>query len=459
MSTEDPLVNNGERLYYKNLAHGVLRQSKIEETKKNDEDNFTMEFRFQPRITKVENDKYSNIPSKFRESIPTQKFEEEQIVKDKKETEPKTEEEIKKMTNRLHSELQKFKENKEKLKKEQTKEECPFTPTINVQGKPDPKFFMMRLEKWKKKMEEKNKNNEGSERKMNIDSMTGQKLFQPKVVDPVAKKLKRENEDVHMDLYKKGLEHIDYRKKITKPDTRDNLEQIEREKKEKINKLKEERERYKKEKQEKMEKEIQERTLKAKAEKENMEKIIKERYDREYKEKEEDKKSKSEKKDLKNKAKEKKTENNLKKEAASKKNKNQKETKIENNKTNKKKDLKDKRANTESAKLKSAKDNIKKLPVKKGEKSERAKSQISQKKKNPIIEEKETKTKTINVDSKNKNKKKLNIPNKNEKIGQIEYNNTNKNKKGNLKSKEVAIEFNVVSKGSKSKTIKKAVKK
>jgi hypothetical protein len=400
MSTEDPLVNNGERLYYKNLAHGVLRQSKIEETKKNDEDNFTMEFRFQPRISKIENDKYSNIPSKFRESIPTQKIEEEQITKNKKETEPKTEEEIKKMTNRLHSELQKFKENKEKIKKEQTKEECPFTPTINVQGKADPKYFMMRLEKWKKKMEEKNKNNGGGEKKMNIDSITGQKLFQPKVVDPVAKKLKRENEDVHMDLYKKGLEHIDYRKKITKPDTRDNLEQIEREKKEKISQLKEERERYKKEKQEKMEKEIQERTLKAKAEKENMEKIIRERYEKEYKEKkekEDDKKSKSEKKDLK-KTKEKKAENNPKKEEASKKNKNQKETKIENNKINKNKDLKDKRANTESAKLKSAKDNIKKLPIKKEEKSERAKSQKNQKKKNTIIEEKEAKTKTINAD-------------------------------------------------------------
>ena len=53
----------------------------------------------------------------------------------------------------------------------------------------------------------------------------------------------------------------------------------------------------------------------------------------------------------------------------------------------------------------------------------------------------------------------MNIPNENEKIEKIEYNNTNKNKKGNLKSKEGAMEFNVVSKGSKSKTIKKVVKK
>ena len=50
MTSEEPLVNNGERLYYKNLALGVLRQSKIEETKKNDEENFTMEFHFQPRV-------------------------------------------------------------------------------------------------------------------------------------------------------------------------------------------------------------------------------------------------------------------------------------------------------------------------------------------------------------------------------------------------------------------------
>ena len=34
MSGEEPLVNNGEHLYYKNMAHKILRQSKIEETKK-----------------------------------------------------------------------------------------------------------------------------------------------------------------------------------------------------------------------------------------------------------------------------------------------------------------------------------------------------------------------------------------------------------------------------------------
>ena len=215
--------------------------------------------------------------------------------KNKKTIEPKTEEEIKNMINRLHSESKKLKENKEKLYKDQTKEECPFTPKINVQGKADPKYFMMRLEKWNKKMEEKLKT-EGEQNKLNVDKNTGQKLFQPKVDDPVARKLKRENEDVHFDLYKKGLEHIDYRKKIMETDTRDDLEQIENKKLEKITKLKEERDRYKKEKQERLEKELNERSLKVKAEKENMQKILKERT---QKEKKEDNKNKQGKKDKK----------------------------------------------------------------------------------------------------------------------------------------------------------------
>ena len=161
MTTDEPLVNNGERLYYQNIAHGVLRQSKIEKTKKNEEEDFKMEFRFQPNINKNENDKYSDIQSKYKEAIPVPKISEEDNLHNA--IEPKSEEEIKKMINRLHSESKIFKENKEKLYKEQTKEECPFSPKINVQGKSDPKYFMMRLEKWNKKMEEKIKKNEGEQ--------------------------------------------------------------------------------------------------------------------------------------------------------------------------------------------------------------------------------------------------------------------------------------------------------
>lgn len=59
MTSEDVQVNNGERLYYQNLAHGFLRESKLEETKKNEEDNYTMEFNFKPRIPKM---KMINMP-------------------------------------------------------------------------------------------------------------------------------------------------------------------------------------------------------------------------------------------------------------------------------------------------------------------------------------------------------------------------------------------------------------
>ena len=72
----EPEANNREFIYYKNIAKNVLRQSKIEETKKNQEDNFTMEFNFQPHFLKTEgSENYSNVKSRFyRESIPITKY-------------------------------------------------------------------------------------------------------------------------------------------------------------------------------------------------------------------------------------------------------------------------------------------------------------------------------------------------------------------------------------------------
>ena len=288
MSKQELSANHGEHLYYKNIAHNVLRQSKIEETRKNEEDNFTMEFNFQPHFLKTETSDYSNVKSRFyRESIPISKYVDENTTfqpnKNTKVLEIKGEEDINRMTNRLYSEQKKFKENKEKLAKNYIKEQYPFMPTINVPGKADPKYFMMRLEKWNKKIEEKNKEN--MDKKNNLGIKGKSKLFQPVVKDPIAKKMKRDNE-VHIDLYNKGLEHIDYRKSIMTTDKREDLNKIESDKKERIKTLKEERDRYKKEKKEKMEKEINERTIKAKAEKENLEKIIKERTEEIFNEKE-----------------------------------------------------------------------------------------------------------------------------------------------------------------------------
>ena len=458
MTSEDVVVNNGERLYYQNLAQGFLRESKLEETKKNEEDNYTMEFNFKPRISKNENDKYANVSSRFyRESIPIQKYKEENEAKKSKET--FTEEEINKMTKRLHDESKTFKENKEKISKEHIKDECTFTPMINVQGKADPKYFMMRLEKWNKKMEEKNKKHSTKDaKKLTIDLTTGQKLFQPKVDDPVEKKLKRGNENVHIDLYNKGLEHIDYRNKITKTDTREDLEQIESEKKEKIGKLKEGRERYKKEKQEKLEKDLQERSLKVKAEKVNIEKILKETAKGNNNDKKElDSKKKATKepiransknqKDKKNQSKEVKDKRAKKnndiaikeKEAAPKKNKDLKVTKKSNSvqkiitnknegksKTKNKSKSKSKnkiiplssynRINTDTSKIKANKENISvrsKIPFrkdKKDDKNERNKSQPQKKKetsvkKDNIIQNIKIDLKSKKVDSASKEKK------------------------------------------------------
>ena len=75
MSKEELSINNGDHLYYKNIASKVLRQIKIEETRKNEEDSFTMEFNFQPHFLKTETSDYLNVKSRFyRESIPITKY-------------------------------------------------------------------------------------------------------------------------------------------------------------------------------------------------------------------------------------------------------------------------------------------------------------------------------------------------------------------------------------------------
>ena len=510
MDKEDYPVNNGEHLYYKNMAHNFLRQSKIEEKKKNEEDNFTMEFNFQPHFLKTETDNYSNVKSRYyRESIPIYKYVDEnetfQPNKNTKKIQLKGEDDINRMTNRLYSEQKKFRENKEKLSKNQIEEKCPFKPTINVPGKADPKYFMLRLEKWNKKIEEKNK--ESMDKKNNLSSLgkgsDKSKLFQPIVKDPLTKKIKRENE-VHIDLYNKGLEHINYRKSIMTTDKREDLTKIENDKKEKIKTLKEEREKYKKEKKEKMEKEINERTLKAKALKENLEKIIKERTEQIMNEKEKEKreskklqqeKGKKEGKTVVNNNKEKNDtkEKNIKKDNQEKnilKAKPKKEEKIpdkilikEKENNNEKKTSSTKQSvNTESSKqttkkeLKAIKEtNIikkEKETNKKIEKKERNTSQPQSRKKKPEIIQKEKVSKTImtSKEEKEKNKKKGNKNDKsyskklktvrnllyknNEIIGELEFNNNKNNKKSNANHKN-ANEYNVVSVGSKATKIKK----
>ena len=515
MSKVEPLVNNGENIYYKNIAKNILRQKKIEETKKNDEDNFTMEFNFHPHFLKTENDNYSNVKSRiYRESTPQNKSKNENLAtnldKKLKNVELKGDDEIKKMTERLYSETKKFKENKEKLSKNLIKDECPFKPTINVPGKADPKFFMMRLEKWNKKIEEKNKEN--IEKKNNLGVNHGRsKLFQPVVKDPIAKKMKRENE-VHIDLYNKGLEHLNYRKSIMTTDTREDLAKIESEKKERIKNLKEERDRFKKEKQEKMEKEINERTLKAKVEKENLDKIIKERTEQIFNEIDKKEKKAAEMLEKKN-AKKKEIKNEEKKETKniSKDNKNIRlksanPNLVKNEKDNKEKtqmkenpkkeekkipkvsqkekentDIKKPHSSKQKANVKVEKPvNKKEEPSKKIEKIERNKSQPQKSKNKNDSAQKEKETKTITaskeekesnlvkikkVDNKNdntyanklksaKNNIKNLLNNKNEIIGEIEFNNMKNNKKSNINHKNTT-EYNVVSVGSKAGKIKK----
>jgi len=517
MSKEESSVNNGEHLYYKNIAHNVLRQSKIEETRKNEEDNFTMEFNFKPHFLKTETADYSNVKSRFyRESIPLTKYIDENTTfqpnKNTKVLEIKGEEDINRMTNRLYSEQKKLRENKEKLSKNHIKEQCPFMPTINVPGKADPKYFMMRLEKWNKKIEEKNKEN--MDKKNNLGIKGKSKLFQPVVKDPIAKKMKRENE-VHIDLYNKGLEHIDYRKSIMTTDTRDDLAKIESDKIERIKNLKEERDRYKKEKKEKMEKEINERTIKAKAEKENLEKIIKERTEEIFGEKvketgknkkdtkkkgekvttKDGKKLKSVNKEIKNASsnnenKNKKGKINLKEKPRKEKKSAPKILQKEKENINKKKPQSTKqRVNTETSKVTTKKETktvketkvnqknkVKKEPVKKIEKKERNKSQPQKSKKEEVVKkEKETKTIVVSKEDKGsqsqKAKKVLNksdksyaqklktaknnlLHNKNEIIGELEFNNIKNNKKSSSNHTNTN-EYNVVSVGSKTGKIKK----
>ena len=490
MSKQELSANHGEHLYYKNIAYNVLRQSKIEETRKNEEDNFTMEFNFQPHFLKTETSDYSNVKSRFyRESIPISKYVDENTTfqpnKNTKVLEIKGEEDINRMTNRLYSEQKKFKENKEKLAKNHIKEQYPFMPTINVPGKADPKYFMMRLEKWNKKIEEKNKEN--MDKKNNLGIKGKSKLFQPVVKDPIAKKMKRDNE-VHIDLYNKGLEHIDYRKSIMITDKREDLNKIESDKKERIKTLKEERDRYKKEKKEKMEKEINERTLKAKAEKENLDKIIAEKTDiimnrmenkelarikeQEMKEK---KLKKNQKKEIKTRDKKLKNEINDKSKTAGK-SAPKVSKKIEKEKNKEKIPLSSKqRTNTKTSKLETKKEKeikgvkTEKINLQKDDKKERNKSQPPKDKKKESVAKKSKEAKTIAVNKTEKIEKKDSyakkvknaknniknlLHNKTEEIKELEFNNSKNNKKGN-NSRIVKTEINVVSIGTKAGKIKK----
>ena len=153
---------NGERLYYSNLAHGFMKENKIEQKKKNEEESLTNQFVFKSQKLKTETDKYSNIPSKLYNK--PNKNEKNDYSKNEtfqpnayKQIKPKTTEDIKKISNRLYTSGKTIEEKKKEIIKTQHSVECPFTPSINVQGKADPKYFMKRLEKWNKKMEEKKK--------------------------------------------------------------------------------------------------------------------------------------------------------------------------------------------------------------------------------------------------------------------------------------------------------------
>ena len=282
--SEDTNWYNGERLYYSNLAHGFIKENKIEQKKKNEEESLTLQLAYKSKQTKNDNEKYSNIQSKlFVEPTPTNYISENETFQPNshKQIKPKTSEEIKKLTDRLYTDGKIIEEKKNELAKTQKNIECPFTPAINVQGKADPKYFMKRLEKWNQKMEEKNKKLE------NENNDKNKILFHPKVDDPVAKKIKRDNNDVHSDLYKKGLEHKDYRIKIMKPDEKDFVIETESEKATKVNKMKNKRDQLIKERKEKFENEVKEREIINKENKEKFEKLIKEKDELLTKEKQE----------------------------------------------------------------------------------------------------------------------------------------------------------------------------
>ena len=507
MASEGINLNNGERLYYQNMAQNTVKEKHLEETKKNLEDNYKEEFHFKPKYQKVSNDKYSNVKCKIYEPVQVPIYIDEnetfQPNKHNKIFNPQSIEDIKKLSNRLHSHSKRVGKCKDKVIADILKE-CPFTPTISVIGKSDPKFFMKRQEEWIKKIEE-SKNDLNKRNNSAFDKITKQKLFHPKVVDPIARRLKRENKNVHIDLYNKGLMHLNYRKKIIKSEKRENLTEIENEKKERIYNIKEEREAYKKNKKEKLEKEIEERTQKGKEERENLKKIIDETLEERLKHKEllrqrrqlrkhdvggeltsnknivekniienENKPQKIEKKSQsvqKNK-KEINTEILYNKKKTKKKDSKTKKNKIQEKEVIKKEEKKEEKKDEPKNKLNrlETKNENKNLNKKKNKAEPKNKNKIVPLKKEevkPIITEpnkkKETKSKKKETkDKKEKGAKTENIKNsrgeKNEIVGEIEFNNMKKNKKNTINYKLVN-DYNVVSsKKVKSKSVKKGKK-
>lgn len=248
----DPSVNNGEKVYYRQMAKGFIHERDLNNEKKKNEDHLSMVFTFKPSFQKDDAERFSHVSKKVYDPKNTNEDLQEYFYSrfsfqpnaTGQGTETKTKEDVNRLTTRLHNELITFNEDKRKLKEKYYEQKCPFNPEVlKPQGKnANYENFKKREEQRKKKMEDKKKEDELKPK--NIDKITGQKLFIPKIKDPMAKSIERKNEDVYQDLYQQGMDQKDYIKMIYVPDNREEIiEEVDNKRVEKKIMDKEERER------------------------------------------------------------------------------------------------------------------------------------------------------------------------------------------------------------------------
>ena len=220
--------NNGERLYYQELAKNEIERARKENYAKKIEEDLCAELTFKPSFS-YSNPQYQNVSSKVYDELPAKtdlnqkKVSELDLENLKQSKKNLTKEQIDNLSNKLSKEKEDINKKIEKLRTNIQNKIYPFTPSINKTSKQNPfsdKKFIERMDEWNKNRFKKTQQKFTETGK---DNATGQVLFVPKVNEHNFKKGTRTGK-IHENLYNHGMAAKNHRKNIYDPDNVENEE-------------------------------------------------------------------------------------------------------------------------------------------------------------------------------------------------------------------------------------------
>jgi hypothetical protein len=176
----------GERLYMKGLVLRDKSNEKLKVIKMNREKEFQRDCTFSPRLNTssvIINLKKIYSPKKYTE---TNKFNKSNSIIDELNSTPnkvirkvRSEKDVQQITEKLYSRATVYQTNKEKLRNKYYNEICTFKPDIQDKSRPNVDRFFGRLQNW---IEKKNEDFSIQQQSSFYDTRTGQKFFQPKIL-------------------------------------------------------------------------------------------------------------------------------------------------------------------------------------------------------------------------------------------------------------------------------------